>query len=97
MRTVPTTLRGVTQSGIFLALMVLVFVGNEAAAQYSGGKGVPGDPYKIASAQDLIDLGREPDDYDKHFVLTPHIDLDPGLPGGRVFDRPVIACKQQRR
>jgi len=85
------TMRGVTQSGIFLALMVLGFLSNEAAAQYSGGKGVPEDPYKIASAQDLIDLGREPNDYDKHFVLTAHIDLDPGLAEGRAFNRAVIA------
>jgi hypothetical protein len=32
-----------------------------------------------------------PADYDKHFILTADIDLDPNLPGGKVFDRAVIA------
>ena len=29
--------------------------------------------------------------YDKHFILTADIDLDPNLPGRKVFDRAVIA------
>ena len=62
-----------------------------AQAQYSGGAGEPNDPYQIATAEDLIALGEEPNDYDKHFVLTADIDLDPKLPGGRIFDRAVIA------
>ncbi len=49
------TVRGLTQSGNVLVLMVLVSLGNEAVAQYSGGMGIPEDPYIIASAQDLID------------------------------------------
>ena len=59
--------------------------------KYSGGTGEPNDPYQIATAADLIALGETPDDYDKHFLLTGDIDLDPNLPGGRVFDRAVIA------
>jgi len=62
-----------------------------AQAQYSGGSGTTDDPYQIATAADLIALGETPADYDKHFVLTADIDLDPNLPGGRVFDRAVIA------
>ncbi|MFZ2146933.1 MAG: hypothetical protein WAV28_06910, partial [Sedimentisphaerales bacterium] len=27
---------------------------------------------------------------DKHFILTADIDLDPNLPGGKVFDKAVI-------
>ncbi len=60
-------------------------------AQYSGGTGEPNDPYQIATAADLIALGETPADYDKHFILTADIDLDPSLPGGRVLDRAVIA------
>ena len=60
-------------------------------AQYSGGSGTAHDPYQIATAADLIVLGETPDDYDKHFILTADIDLDPNLPGGEVFDRAVIA------
>ncbi|MHC4169512.1 MAG: Hint domain-containing protein [Planctomycetota bacterium] len=35
-------------------------------------------------------LGETPEDYDKHFILTADIDLDPNLPGRRVFDSAVI-------
>jgi predicted secreted protein len=62
-----------------------------AATKYSGGTGEPNDPYQIATAADLIALGETPEDYDKHFILTADIDLDPNLPGGKVFDRAVIA------
>ncbi|MBP7053950.1 MAG: hypothetical protein KBE65_23300, partial [Phycisphaerae bacterium] len=47
--------------------------------------------YQIATAADLIALGETPADYDKHFVLTADIDLDPNLPGGKIFDKAVIA------
>ena len=33
------------------------------------------DPYQIANAQDLIELGKTTDDYDKSFVLVSDIDL----------------------
>lgn len=62
------------------------------AAKYSGGSGEPNDPYQIATADDLIALGESPEDYDKHFILTADIDLDPNLPGGKVFDKAVIAA-----
>jgi hypothetical protein len=62
-----------------------------ANAKYSGGTGEPNDPYQIATAADLIALGETPDDYDKHFILTADIDLDPNLPGRKVFDKAVIA------
>ena len=62
-----------------------------AHAQYSGGSGTAVDPYQIATAADLIALGETPADYDKHFILTADIDLDPNLPGRKVFDKAVIA------
>ena len=63
----------------------------EPNKKYSGGTGEPGDPYQIATAEDLMQLGETPEDYDKHFILTSDIDLDPNLPGGKVFDKAVIA------
>ncbi|MHC4207934.1 MAG: GLUG motif-containing protein, partial [Planctomycetota bacterium] len=60
-------------------------------AQYSGGTGEPNDPYQIVTAGDLMLLGKNPADYDKHFILTADIDLDPNLPGRKVFNRAVIA------
>jgi len=62
-----------------------------AQRKYSGGSGTADDPYQIATAADLIALGETPEDYDKHFILTADIDLDPNLPGRRVFDKAVIA------
>jgi probable HAF family extracellular repeat protein len=58
--------------------------------KYSGGMGEPNDPYQIATAEDLMLLGESPEDCDKHFILTADIDLDPNLPGRRVFDKAVI-------
>ncbi len=64
---------------------------NFPQAQYSGGTGDPDDPYQIATAEDLMELHESPYDYDKHFIMTDDIDLDPNLPGRKVFDRAVIA------
>jgi hypothetical protein len=68
----------------------------DAVAQfrkYGGGSGTADDPYKIATAADLIALGEDPNDYGKHFILTADIDLDPNLPppSHKVFDKAVIA------
>ena len=62
-----------------------------AHAKYGGGSGTAQDPYQIATAGDLIALGETPEDYVKHFILTADIDLDPNLPGRKVFDKAVIA------
>ncbi len=80
----PSTFRACAAIALFLALVPA------APAQYSGGRGVPDDPYQIATAADLIALGETPEDYDKHFILTADIDLDPNLPGRKVFDKAVI-------
>ena len=75
---------------------MVCLVGLPAQAKYSGGTGEPNDPYQIATAADLIALGETPDDYDKHFILTADIDLDPNLPGRKVFDKAVIAPDTNR-
>ena len=74
-------------------LIVVCLVSMPAQAKYSGGTGEPNDPYQIATAADLILLGESPEDYDKNFILTADIDLDPNLPGRKVFDRAVIATE----
>ena len=71
--------------------MFIYDVNAVATKKYEGGTGEPNDPYQIATAEDLMLLGEAPEDYDKHFLLTADIDLDPNLPGGQVFDRAVIA------
>lgn len=62
-----------------------------ARRKYAGGTGDPNTPYRIATTANLIAAGETPEDYDKHFMLTADIDLDPNLPAGRVFTRAVIA------
>ncbi len=79
-------------SGTIPLLIAICLFSFPAYAKYSGGRGVPDDPYQIATAEDLIALGETPQDYDKHFILTADIDLDPNLPDRRVFDRAVIAA-----
>ncbi len=76
------------------AIVKIIFVLSVSTSTlwaYSGGTGEPNDPYQIATAEDLIALGNEPNDYNDCFILTADIDLDPNLPGIRVFDRAVIA------
>jgi len=73
------------------SVLLVLTLASTAPAKYSGGTGEPNDPYQIATAADLIALGETPADYDKHFILTADIDLDPNLPGRKVFDKAVIA------
>jgi hypothetical protein len=72
-------------------LVALCLTALPAQAKYSGGTGEPNDPYQIATAADLIALGETAADYNRHLLLTANIDLDPNLPGRRVFDKAVIA------
>ncbi len=74
-----------------VAVGLLLTIASTATAKYSGGTGEPNDPYQIATAGDLIALGETPADYDKHFILTADIDLDPNLPARKIFDKAVIA------
>jgi len=60
------------------------------ARQFAGGSGEPNDPYQIATAEQLISIGRDPNSLPKHYVLVNDIDLDPNLPGGRVFTLAVV-------
>ena len=76
---------------IIALLITILSLSFPVYAKYSGGTGEPNDPYQIAMAEDLMLLGESPEDYDKHFILTADIDLDPNLPGRKVFDKAIIA------
>ena len=67
-------------------LITLGLVCRPSYGQYSSGTGTPEDPYQIATAQDLVELGNDPNDCDKHFILTADIDLS-----GVTFKQAVIA------
>ncbi len=62
-----------------------------AAAEFAGGTGEPADPYRIATVEQLVSISDDAELLDKHFLLVSDLDLDPNLPGGRVFDGAVIA------
>ena len=76
---------------VYIVIVIACLPVLPARAKYAGGSGTPDDPYRIATAGNLIALGKTPDDYDKHFVLTASIDLNPSLPGRKVFDAAIIA------
>ena len=87
-------MKGITTSKISLIIPLLITICIfcfPAYAKYSSGNGTADDPYQIASIEDLILLGKSPADYDKNFILTSDINLDPNLPGGKFFEKAIIA------
>ena len=58
--------------------------------RYSGGSGTPIDPYQIATPCDLMTLANDINDYNKCFLMTADIDLDPCIPGNKVFTSALI-------
>lgn len=77
------------RQGIFLLLCLLV-PSSVYSVEFAGGTGEPNDPYQIATAEQLIGMG-DGELQSKHFVLIADIDLDPNLPGNRVFEDALIA------
>ena len=71
-------------------LMTLGLVCRPSHAQCGSGTGTPEDLYQITTAQDLVELGNNPDDYDKHFILSEDIDLS-----DYAFNQAVIASDTQ--
>jgi hypothetical protein len=55
--------------------MTVLLAANGAAARYSGGTGKPNDPYRIATAADLNDIGNHAEDFNKCFVMINDINL----------------------
>ena len=59
-----------------LSLILLVFfLTSSTQAKYSGGTGEPNNPYQIADANDMNEIGTDPNDWDKHFKLVADINL----------------------
>lgn len=75
---------------VCLSLQSLTF-----SADFAGGTGELNDPYQIATAEQLISIGLDYMLLDKHYVLIEDIDLDPNLPGGRVFTDAIIAQDEE--
>ncbi|HSW00777.1 MAG TPA: GLUG motif-containing protein [Sedimentisphaerales bacterium] len=87
-----------TNSGRKAAVIVMTFwfVLPAPAADFAGGTGEPDNPYQIATAGQLMSLRSDPNLLNKCFVLTADLDLDPNLPGGKVFEEAVIAPRPDK-
>jgi len=82
-----------TQSTLFATVLVLILSAITQvtiAGTYSGGTGDPNDPYQIATAQDLIELSLDSNDWEASFVLSSNIDMtDQSItPIGRDVENP---------
>ena len=76
---------------ITLTIVVALAVCADAEpVPFAGGTGEPNDPYQIATAEQLIAIGSDPNLFDKHFVLTADIDLDPNLPSRKTLREAVM-------
>ncbi|MHC4757405.1 MAG: hypothetical protein ACYTE8_01995 [Planctomycetota bacterium] len=56
-------------------VFVLVFLASPSYGKYSGGDGSVGDPFQIASPNDLNSVGDHSEDWNKHFILTADINV----------------------
>lgn len=58
-----------------LLIVLSVLARPSQATQFAGGVGTPQDPYKIATAEQLIVIGSDPNLLDRSFILISDIDL----------------------
>jgi hypothetical protein len=61
-------------TGMTLCLLVGL-VSSTHAGTYIGGDGSPENPYQIATAEDMNEIGANPADWDAHFVMVNDINL----------------------
>ena len=91
----------ITSEGIyFYKISSLYDDGSEHFTQYEikaivflnfpGGTGEPNDPYQVATSVQLVSIANDPNLMDKSFILVDDINLDPNLPGARIFEQAVI-------
>lgn len=59
---------------LFISLALCIFV-LPAQAKYEGGTGTSGDPYLINTAEQMNEIGANPGDWNKHFVLTADVNM----------------------
>jgi hypothetical protein len=59
----------------FVVLFCIFLVALPAQAKYSGGTGEPNNPYQIANANDMNEIGTHPEDWGSHFLLVNDINL----------------------
>jgi hypothetical protein len=74
------TMKSCPSHRFFFAVLVLIAVVSLSAevancGTYSGGNGEPNNPYIIATAEDLNDIGNHPEDFNNHFIMVNDINL----------------------
>jgi len=84
-------MRETMMNRVALLILYLLLQSSTLAVDFAAGTGEPNDPYQIATPEQLLAIGSDPNLLDKNFVLVADIDLDPNLPGGRVFTDALIA------
>lgn len=75
---------GITKAVVFFWMLSLCAMAARGAG-FAGGTGEAGDPYKIATAAQLLSIGSDPELLAKHYILTASIDLK-----GKSFSKAVI-------
>jgi len=63
-----------SKSILVLAITVLL-AGSALAGTYSGGTGEPNNPYRIATPNDLNEIGSHPEDFNDCFILVNDINM----------------------
>lgn len=63
------------RESILVLTMVVLLAASAFAGTYSGGTGEPNNPYLISDANDMNEIGANPDDWDAHFLLVADINL----------------------
>jgi hypothetical protein len=64
-----------TTKPVLAIFLLLLLSAATSTAKYSGGTGEPNDPYRIATPNDLNDIGNHPNDWNGHFVLVNDINM----------------------
>lgn len=68
-------LRGLSRTAWLGAFFLVLSVSVVSGDRFAGGDGTAVSPYQIASAEQLVVLGSDPNLWDKHFVLIRDLDM----------------------
>ncbi len=58
-----------------LILFIIFFFALGAQAKYEGGSGTAGEPYLINTAEQMNEIGANPGDWNKHFILIADVNM----------------------
>jgi len=76
---------------LVFAFVPFTFCSPSFSYDFAGGTGEPNDPYRIETAEQLLQIDSDPNLLDKFFILNNDIDLDPNVTGIPPFTQAPIA------